>query len=509
MRTAAILVALLAAGLSGAQASPPPRGPFALGVEYMAAGMADIYARTGVTWAKAMGSGFTWGEIEPRPPVHGRHTYVWTHPDRLILEYQRAGFRHFQLYVRCLNPWASSRPIKPIGGGSWPPKPEYLPDYRAFLRALVRRYDPASPEHAPGLLYPVEHFEIEAEWGTGFWQGTLAEYLDLLRVAYPTIKAANPRASVILQGFFLAGVFEERPDPSQLPSALAALPAARRQVTRRYLDDIRALLRHPELFDIVEFHSLSDWSEIPGMARFLRQTMRECGYEKPIWVGDVNYTASPLVFWGIPVPPYTASQKPEIDRTLRALSHPGGEDHARAMAWFRREQARGLVKKAVLAMAEGLAGINLGNLTDWGILALAPGITGTAAFHGMIDTADIPPRPGRPRPAYEALSLVSRTLGAFSSVRRLPAAQGIHAYEFAVRGRRVVCVWYDDGRRYLPWDREPQTVAQIGLPNGRYSVVATPVGGGSAPVRTVVATGGRVTLDIDATPVFLEAEAVH
>lgn len=32
---------------------------------------------------------------------------------------------------------------------------------------------------------------VEAEWDTVFWQGTLAAYLVLLKVACPTIKQAN------------------------------------------------------------------------------------------------------------------------------------------------------------------------------------------------------------------------------------------------------------------------------------------------------------------------------
>ncbi len=89
---------------------------FALGVEYMVPGLASVYARTGVTWAKAMGMGFSWGDIEPEKPVRGQHRYRWEQTDRLILEYQRAGFRNFHVYVKCRNPWASSKPLKPFGG---------------------------------------------------------------------------------------------------------------------------------------------------------------------------------------------------------------------------------------------------------------------------------------------------------------------------------------------------------------------------------------------------------
>ena len=477
---------------------------FALGVEYIVPGLAEVYAKTGVIWAKAAAVGCTWGDIEPEPPTGGKHSYRWEIVDRTLLEYQRAGFQHFHIYVRCMNRWASSKPIKPIGGGSWLPKPEHMEDYKAFLRAFVQRYDPNHPSHVPGLLYPIEYWEIESEWGTGFWQGTLEEYLELLRVAYPTIKRANPRAKVILIGFFLAGVFEGHPDPREIPTILATIPQPRRRVSERYLADIRALLAHPDLFDVVEFHSLSDWSEISGMARFLRQTMRQYGYEKPIWVGDVNYTASPLMFWGIPAPPYTQQQKPAIEATLQALARPWHPRHTEAMAWLRAEQSRGLVKKAVLAMAEGMAGINIGNLTDWGLFGMVPQITGTVGFQGLIDTQGVPPKPAEPRPAYHALALLAQKLGEFSAVKALAVVQGVHTYRFTVRGRYVYVLWYDDGRRYLPGDKEPATQVKIPLPAGTYRLTETPTARGPIPVRTVSVPQGGWNAELGGTPIFLE-----
>jgi hypothetical protein len=463
--------ALVIGTTAGAAAYGDQSSRFALGVEYMVPGFAEVYAKTGVTWAKAMGKGFAWGDIEPEPPVDGKHNYRWEPTDQLILEYQRAGFRHFHIYVKSMNRWASSKPVKLVVGGSSLPKPEYMEDYRAYLRALVQRYD---------------------------------TYLELLRVAYPTVKQANPRAKVILIGFFLAGVFEGHPDPKEILANLAAMPAKRRRTCEQYLAEMRQMLAHPELFDVVEFHSLSDWSEISGMARFLRQTMSQHGYEKPIWVGDVNYTASPLMFWGIPVPPYTEQQKPAIQNTLQALARPGDPRHTEAMAWLRAEQSWGLVKKSVLAMAEGLAGINIGNLKDEGLFGILPQITGTVAFQGLIETHGVPPKPGEPRPAYHALTLLAEKLGAFSVVESLPAGRGVYAYRFTVRRRPVYVLWFDDGRRYLPGDPEPAAQVKVPLPAGQYRLTETPTARGPVTVRTVSVAQGGWNADLSCMPIFLE-----
>jgi hypothetical protein len=481
-------------------------GRFALGVEYLVPGLAEVYAKTGVTWAKAMGSGFSWGDIEPNPPVDGKHTYNWAYPDRLILEYQKAGFRNFHLYIKCMNPWASSKPYKLHEQGSYPPKPEYLKDYIEFLRAIVQRYDIKNPNHCPGLISSVEYFEIEAEWGTGFWRGTIDEYLNFLKVAYSTVKSANTNAKVILIGFFLAGLFEGHPDPSEIPSTLSKMPPQRRKITEQYISEIKILLSHPELFDVVEFHSLSDWSEISGMTRFLRQTMRNYGYEKPIWVGDVNYTAHPLMFWGTPVPPYTEEQKPEIQSTLSALANTKNPRHKEAMAWFRAEQAKSLVKKVVLAMAESCAGINIGNLEDWGIFSFAPTIAGTAAFQGLIETKGIPPKPAGLRPAYHALCLVSKMLSQFSSVKPMSLGKGIFAYQFEVASRSVYVLWYDDGKRYLPGDIEPSVKVKIPLPAGSYTISETPIKESDPITRKINLTDTVFETIITSTPVFFYQE---
>lgn len=333
--------------------------------------------------------------------------------------------------------------------GRVPTKPEFVRHYADYLRNLVERYDKDGTDDAPGLLRPVLHYEIEAEWGTGFWQGTLEEYLAHLRTAREAVKAANAEAQVILIGFFIAGIFEANPS-AEIETVLRERHPPRLQAKiRELLSDAERLLEHPELFDIVEFHSLSDWSEVAGMTRFLREAMRKRGYEQPIWVGDANYTASPMMFWGIPVPSYTEAQRPEIAETLRALANPRDPRHEEVEAWSRAEQACGLVKKAVLAIGEGRAGINLGNLEDWDIFSFVPTVTGTAAFHGMIDRKGFAPGlpkaaadriPGDPRPAFHALSLVARKLSGLGAARKLRLERGVWAYGFTVGENEVAAL---------------------------------------------------------------------
>jgi hypothetical protein len=270
-----------------------------------------------------------------------------------------------------------------------------------------------------------------------------------------------------------------------------------RQHYARHLADIRALLIHPELFDVVAFHAMSDWSEISDMGRFLRQTMQDYGYEKPIWVGNVNYTASPSLFLGSAC---------TAETTLHALASGQHPRHAEVEIWFRAEQSKALVKKTVLAMAEGLAGINIGNLDDWGIFAFVPTIAGTAAFRGMIETKGIPPKAEEPRPAYYALALLAQKLADFSVVKALELGKGVYAYQFTVRAKPVYVLWYDDSQRYLPGDAEPTTMVGLRLPSRRHALTDTPtVRGVAAPhSRTISPRQAVLQLEFGSTPLFLE-----
>jgi len=102
------------------------------------------------------------------------------------------------------------------------------------------------------------------------------------------------------------------------------------------------------------------------------------------------------------------------------------------------------------------------------------------------------------------LTLLVQKLGEFSAVKSLAAGQGVYVYEFTVRGQPVYVLWYDDGRRYLPGDKEPVAPVQPPLPAGRYRLTETPTGRGPIPVRTVSVPEGGWRMELSSTPIFLE-----
>ena len=80
--------------------------------------------------------------------------------------------------------------------------------------------------------------------------------------------------------------------------------------------------------------------------------MGKLGIHKPIWVGDVNLSLNPLIWWSTPNYPHSRSQLQRIRQWLGALKNKNDPRHVEALRWFRAEQACFTAKKIVCAMGE-------------------------------------------------------------------------------------------------------------------------------------------------------------
>ncbi len=119
-------------------------------------------------------------------------TYNWTSLDSTIAEAIARGASP-DVVLSYTPAWASS------SGSSYSP-PTNLSDYGAFVKAAVQRYKNV-----------VHVWEIWNEEQTGFFNGTVGQYVDLLKTGYTAAKLTDPSCTVLLGG--LAG-----PDSSYLSS---------------------------------------------------------------------------------------------------------------------------------------------------------------------------------------------------------------------------------------------------------------------------------------------------
>jgi hypothetical protein len=469
---------------------------------------AATYAAFGATWVKF--TDIAWGQIVPRAGLKPCGGYNWGRLDGWVQEWQAAGFE-IQMVLRSQSDWATMPAYRTdllggFGRASTPPKPDQWDAYGDFVRCTVERYDGDGATDMPGLRRPILDYEIESEAGVEiFWQGTAEEYLRLLKLAYGQVKAAQPRARVIASGIGIPDLFDDgagaevwgsrvaewRSRFANNPDALAALD--------RGLAFLELIEGHPEAFDVVEAHWLTDYKAIFGGLAWIRGEMARHGYQKPVWAGDatsaLNLMVSPAFF---PDRPFKAAELLRLRGLVGVggiLNNPKDPAYAATERWFRAEQASLTVKKLVTGMAAGLAGINLCCLQDW------PPVTGFP-YQGLTDENQ------QPRPALYSLGLVTRKLAGYTEVKSLALEKNVYAYQFTVGGKPVVVLWYDEGRHYLPEAQEPS--AQVTLPfaaaQARLTHIITEPGQVEPRAETQSVAGGRLRLTADGTPVFVEEQ---
>lgn len=182
--------------------------------------LSKVAETPGVYWVR--GFDLFWNEIEKE-----QGKFDWAAADEKIREFGQREIYPLVIVKPFAN-WDQDRchpeeryiaeydPAK--GGRVKVGKPCDLAAYAQFLEKAVERYDGDGENDMPGLTVPIKYWEIlnepEMQGGsTGgmgeelkFFVGTPAEYLEILRISYQTIRQADPTAKVVHAG--MAGVQE-------------------------------------------------------------------------------------------------------------------------------------------------------------------------------------------------------------------------------------------------------------------------------------------------------------
>lgn len=490
---------------------------FALGAEYIQSGLGATYGDAGLRWAKTRLEVFAWGATEPRKPRGGEHEYNWTCTDAQVVEWQQAGVVNIQSYLHPYNTWGSE------GRNDYAPKDKWRQDYRAWVGALIERYDGDGADDAPGLVRPVQHWVIGGEW-TGFWpQDDADNYLDVLEMTSDEARAAYEDVQIGAIPLFVPDLFEgNEPTDAEIEAR-----AEEAQHYRNSVSEALEILDRPDLFDYVNVHSLGDYTELPPMASWLRARMAERGYEVPIWIDD----AFPIGFlandanWP-PFYPVTEDRYEEVFEVLSTVAS-GTDTSGENTAWIRQLCADGAIHKIATALGEGYAGIQLGNTEDWmpdegrALRMTAARLIGAAAMMGMTDVthdgmsnADVR-EPGAPRAAYYNLELMAEQLDRLGLqsdaapesflAERIGGTTGTRGYRFESDGQLLWVLWAEDGVLQLPGEAEETESYSLTLPDGVDAVELTwGSRSGERPTSEVVTPeDGAVQLELDSTPVLV------
>jgi len=213
----------------------------------------------GAVWTRR--NYLSWSRIEPANV--SPDAFHWDIYDADLQMLRESGLRTI-LVVSDVPSWASATRCGPI-------RAESLPDFAEFLSAAVGRY--AFPP------YNIKHWElfnepdgVGAQYGATIncWGYHGDQYAEMLKVAYPAIKSADPDSQVVLGG--LAYEFAEGGNFRQ-----------------EFIVDV---LDHGggDYFDIMNFHyyyyAVDKWSpygrDIIGKAAYLRAVLASRGVSKPL-----------------------------------------------------------------------------------------------------------------------------------------------------------------------------------------------------------------------------------
>lgn len=260
-----------------------------------------------VRWVR---TDMAWSVIEPNNTVPTN--YNLSAYDASILAAKQAGF---ELVVTILgNPsWAATYPQGPIDRVS-------LSEFTDFINAVVRRYNGDPANGVPGVpevryweFYnePDNSSRISAGRGeAGYWGNYGAEYAHMLCTVYPVIKAANPRAQVVIGGLAYDW-FEDQGGP----------------FVREFLDNVLAA-GGGQCFDIMNFHYYpafeAHWSPygpgLSGKANYLRSKLTQFGVSKPMicteagWRSDMDSTPEIQTRYVIKL--FTQSRASRLEHTM-------------------------------------------------------------------------------------------------------------------------------------------------------------------------------------------------
>lgn len=419
-----------------------PNTPFAVqmyGNTGITGGLLPTLQGSGATWVRNQ---VFWHEIEPTNQNPSQ--YNWRSADLAVGAVTQGCF-HMILTHATSPSWAASNPLGPIDLVS-------LDRFAQYIGALVERYDGDGINDAPGSPV-VEYFEFYNEPDVGTlpggdgWGYHGAQYADMLKAAYPAIKAANPNAQVVFGGIAYDGFTEHGG-----------------AFVRQFLDDVLTA-GGGDYFDVMNFHQYpafaASWTDNkgPGLrekTEAVRQKLAEYGLNKPIIITETG--------WHNNNHPIYPSNDEIQSRYVVALFTQGLAADVKINTW-------------------------------WPLADIGP----SYEYDAGLATAD-----RQPKPAYGVFKLMTEELGQVHYVRTLSAAQTgdadleVHEFTDGATGQALYVAWRNPiDKPDLPALSLQLNAAQVLVKDmyGAASVV-NDADDGSANGRVTVAVGRPVYIRV-------------
>jgi hypothetical protein len=472
--------------------------------EKIVTAMAKTFAETGMTGMKHYAEAVEWGAMQKSPTAPIDYSTL----DLFVGEYQKYGFTELTMCLKPHSKWGS-KDIKLLRQKNASPKPQYRNLYANWVQSVVERYDADGMDDMPGLRWPIRYLEIGNEFSS-YEPEPVEDYLETLKLAYEAAHRASDRILVGHAAFLTTPVYLNVADPGEYDTVWQN---TKRNDKHHDLNDIRAILDRPDLFDFINLHNLGDPYEIEYQMKWLKYETGLRGYTKPVIISDTLPTS--YVGWGpatrckggklgLITPPTTEADRCRLAAFFTKLVN----KDKRTLAWTRGFVAADHVQRTVIAAEQGIELINLAFVADipWLTTKIFAAGAGISAWGGALLPNIKRGKIISKHPPFYAIQQIMQHLQGYESIRRVsyPDDQA-RIYEIKKGGGHFWVAWRDPKAVLLPEDGVPSL--QIRFKTGTKKVVVEPViirvGQRSAKRNTVATPGGMLRTKLIHTPVYI------
>jgi Glycosyl hydrolase catalytic core len=323
---------------------------------------------------------FAWSEVQPGGPRDWRAHYYLR--DDLIQRERANGIEVIGL-LQATPAWAATRREdggRAVPSGLYRSVDDPQNTWAVFVRKMAAEY---RGRIDTWIIW--NEVDIAAgQWST--WNGSLEQYMQLLRVAARAIRAGNPDAKVL--PFGAAWWYDRGATLERMLDILASDPESR--AMNYYVD-------------AVNLHLYSRADDIPTIVAWYRRQLASRGIAKPIWISEMNAI------------PYDDPAWPADKAGFRASLD---------------EQASYMVQAFATFLGLGVDRVSVNRIQD------GPEVDAGGEPFGLLRND------GSTRPAFEAYQVVTRYFAGASDAKFFPAdAAGATMVVLDKGDERVTVAW--------------------------------------------------------------------